>query len=133
MKIFSNKYFFSMVHIALVILIFILTPLRGQTISQTALNGTTEIIPYRLVPSMAEGYGCWLEIEFIGLPQSMLNDEELLDALNRLVVSKETGEIGFHERDFKWNGKTYVLVKIQVPSPYSVMPKHTEIEVSPYE
>lgn len=128
MKIFSNKYFFSMVHIALVILIFILTPLRGQTI-----NGTTEIIPYRLVPSQAEGYGCWLEIEFIGLPQSMLNDEELLDALNRLVVSKETGEIGFHERDFKWNGKTYVLVKIQVPSPYSVMPKHTEIEVSPYE
>ena len=68
-----------------------------------------------------------------GLPQSMLEDEELLDALNRLVVSKETGEIGFHERDFKWNGKTYVLVKIQVPSPYSVMPKHTEIEVSPYE
>ena len=93
----------------------------------------TEIIPYRLVPSQDEGYGCWLEIEFIGLPQSMLNDEELLDALNRLVVSKETGEIGFHERDFKWNHKTYVLVKIQVPSPYSVMPKHTEIEVSPYE
>ena len=93
----------------------------------------TEIIPYRLVPSQDEGYGCWLEIEFIGLPQSMLQDEELLDALNRLVVSKETGEIGFHERAFKWNGKTYVLVKIQVPSPYSVMPKHTEIEVSPYE
>ena len=93
----------------------------------------TEIIPYRLVPSQDEGYGCWLEIEFIGLPQSMLQDEELLDALNRLVVSKETGEIGFHERDFKWNHKTYVLVKIQVPSPYSVMPKSVEIEVDPYE
>ena len=60
-----------------------------------------------------------------------LNDvqEELMDALYRLVVSKETGEIGFHERDFKWNGKTYVLVKIQVPSPYSVMPKHSVLEV----
>ena len=125
MKIFSNKYFFSMVHIALVILIFILTPLRGQTI-----NGTTEIIPYRLVPSQDVGYGCWLEIEFIGLPQSMLNDEELLDALNRLVVSKETGEIGFHERDFTRNGKQYVLVKIQVPSPYSVMPKSVEMNVN---
>ena len=125
MKIFSNKYFFSMVHIALVILIFILTPLRGQTI-----NGTTEIIPYRLVPSQDEGYGCWLEIEFIGLPQSMLNDEELLDALNRLVVSKETGEIGFHERDFTRGGKQYVLVKIQVPSPYSVMPKSVEMNVN---
>ena len=133
MKIFSNKYFFSIVHIALVILIFILTPLRGQINPMLLSQSQTEIIPYRLVPSMAEGYGCWLEIEFIGLPQSMLEDEELLDALNRLVVSKETGEIGIHERDFKWNGKTYVLVKIQVPSPYSVMPKHTEIEVSPYE
>ena len=65
----------------------------------------TEIIPYRLVPSQDEGYGCWLEIEFIGLPQSMLNDEELLDALNRLVV------------------------RIQVPSPYSVMPKSVEMNV----
>ena len=89
----------------------------------------TEIIPYRLVPSQDEGYGCWLEIEFIGLPQSMLQDEELLDALNRLVVSKETGEIGFHERDFTRNGKQYVLVKIQVPSPYSVMPKSVEMNV----
>ena len=133
MKIFSNKYFFSIVHIALVILIFILTPLRGQINPMLLSQSQTEIIPYRLVPSMAEGYGCWLEIEFIGLPQSMLEDEELLDALNRLVVSKETGEIGFHERDFKWRNKPYVLVKIQVPSPYSVMPKHTEIEVSPYE
>ena len=93
----------------------------------------TEIIPYRLVPSQAEGYGCWLEIEFIGLPQSMIDNEELMDTLQRLVVSKETGEIGFHERDFTRGGKQYVLVKIQVPSPYSVMPKHTEIEVSPYE
>ena len=129
MKIFSNKYFFSIVHIALVILIFILTPLRGQMNPMLLSQSQTEIIPYRLVPSMAEGYGCWLEIEFIGLPQSMLEDEELLDALNRLVVSKETGEIGFHEKDFKWNNKTYVLVKIQVPSPYSVMPKHSIIEV----
>ena len=89
----------------------------------------TEIIPYRLVPSQDIGYGCWLEIEFIGMPVHMRGDEELMEALYRLVVSKETGEIGFHERDFKWNGKTYVLVKIQVPSPYSVMPKHSVLEV----
>ena len=93
----------------------------------------TEIIPYRLVPSQTQGYECWLEIEFIGLPQSMIKDEEMMDALNRLVVMKETGEIGFHERDFTKNGKQYVLVKIQVPSPYSVMPKSVEIEVDPYE
>jgi len=49
------------------------------------------------------------------------------------VVMKETGEIGFHERDFTKNGKQYVLVKIQVPSPYSVMPKSVEIEVDPHE
>ena len=117
-----NKY--SISHIIVVMLTFLfMSPTNGQQIH------TTEIIPYRLVPSQAEGYGCWLEIEFIGLPQSMLQDDELLDALNRLVVSKETGEIGFHERDFKWNGKTYVLVKIQVPSPYSVMPKHSVLEV----
>ena len=89
----------------------------------------TEIIPYRLVPSQAEGYGCWLEIEFIGLPQSMIDNEELMDTLQRLVVSKETGEIGFHERDFTRGGKQYVLVKIQVPSPYDVLPKETIIEV----
>ena len=109
----------------LVIFLFIMCFVRGQS--------QTEIIPYRLVPSMAEGYGCWLEIEFIGLPQSMIEDEELLDALNRLVVSKETGELGFDERDFKWNGKTYVLVKIQVPSPYSVMPKQSVIEVKEWD
>ena len=105
----------------LVIFLFIMCFVRGQS--------QTEIIPYRLVPSMAEGYGCWLEIEFIGMPLTMRSDEELMDALYRLVVSKETGEIGFHEKDFKWNNKTYVLVKIQVPSPYSVMPKHSIIEV----
>jgi len=105
----------------LVIFLFIMCFVRGQS--------QTEIIPYRLVPSMAEGYGCWLEIEFIGLPQSMLQDEELLDALNRLVVSKETGEIGFHEREFRRGSKSYVLVKIQVPSPYSVMPKSVEMNV----
>jgi len=78
---------------------------------------------------MADGYGCWLEIEFIGLGEKMRSDEELLDALNRLVVMKETGEIGFNEEDFKWNGVTYILVKIQVPSPYSVLPKQTIMEV----
>lgn len=121
-----NKY--SISHIIVVMLTFLfMSPTNGQQIH------TTEIIPYRLVPSQAEGYGCWLEIEFIGLPESMMRDEELLDALNRLVVSKETGEIGFHEREFKRGSKSYVLVKIQVPSPYSVMPKSVEIEVDPYE
>ena len=105
----------------LVMFLFILCFVRGQH--------TTEIIPYRLVPSQDIGYGCWLEIEFIGMPVHMRGDEELMDALYKLVVSKETGEIGFHERDFKWNNKTYVLVKIQVPSPYSVMPKHSVLEV----
>ena len=121
-----NKY--SISHIIVVMLTFLfMSPTNGQQIH------TTEIIPYRLVPSQDAGYRCWLEIEFIGLPQSMMQDEELLDALNRLVVSKETGEIGFHEREFKRGNKSYVLVKIQVPSPYSVMPKSVEIEVDPYE
>ena len=105
----------------LVMFLFIMCFVRGQH--------QTEIIPYRLVPSQDIGYGCWLEIEFIGMPVHLRGDEELMEALYRLVVSKETGEIGFHERDFKWNNKTYVLVKIQVPSPYSVMPKHSVLEV----
>ena len=123
MKIFSSKYFFSIVHIIVMMVVLFGTQLRGQD------TRVTEIIPYRLVPSMAEGYGCWLEIEFIGLVEKMRSDEELMDALNRLVVMKETGEIGFHEEDFKWNGITYILVKIQVPSPYSVLPKQTIMEV----
>jgi len=128
MKIFSSKYFFSIVHIIVMMVVLFGTQLRGQ--SYTSLgNHLTEIIPYRLVPSQDAGYGCWLEIEFIGLNLRMRSDEELMEALFRLVVAKETGEIGFHERDFKWNNTTYVLVKIQVPSPYSVMPKQTIIEV----
>ena len=127
MKIFSSKYFFSIVHIIVMMVVLFGTQLRGQ--HNNAVGRITEIIPYRLVPSMDIGYGCWLEIEFIGLVEKMRNDEELMDALNRLVVMKETGEIGFHEEDFKWNGVTYILVKIQVPSPYSVLPKQTIMEV----
>ena len=109
----------------IIVLICICSSFLDGQVNQTR----PEIIPYRLVPSQAMGYGCWLEIEFIGMPVHMRGDEELMEALYRLVVSKETGEIGFHERDFKWNNKTYVLVKIQVPSPYSVMPKHSVLEV----
>ena len=123
MKIFSSKYFFSIVHIIVMMVVLFGTQLRGQH------DRVTEIIPYRLVPSQDVGYGCWLEIEFIGLGEKMRGDEELLDALNRLVVMKETGEIGFNEEDFKWNNVTYILVKIQVPSPYSVLPKQTIMEV----
>jgi len=112
-------------HIILVMMTFLfIGKLHGQQ---------TELIPYRLVPSQDVGYGCWLEIEFIGLPESLRNDEEIMDMLNRLVVQRETGEIGFHERDFRRGGKNYILVKIQVPSPYDVEPRRVEIEVDPYE
>ena len=46
---------------------------------------------------------------------------------------RETGEIGFYERDFRRGGKNYILVKIQVPIPYDVEPRRVEIEVDPYE
>ena len=122
---------YSKIHIVVVLVtLFFCTRLEGQSESRKPmLISQTEIIPYRLVPSQNPMYGCWLEIELIGLPESILKDEELTESLYRLVVQKETGEIGFHERDFKWNNKTYVLVKIQVPSPYSVMPKHSVLEV----
>ncbi len=129
MKIFSSKYFFSIVHIIVMMVVLFGTQLRGQSYTSDGYGKLTEIIPYRLVPSMDAGYGCWLEIEFIGLNLRMRGDEELMESLYRLVVMKETGEIGFHEEDFRWNGVTYILVKIQVPSPYSVMPKQTIIEV----
>ena len=123
-KVIMNK--FSMSHIVVMLLTFLfVSKLNGQV--------TTELIPYRLVPSEAMGYGCWLEVEFIGLPKSMHGDEELIDMLNRMVVQKETGEIGFNERDFRRGDKWYVLVKIQVPSPYNVEPRSVEIEVNPYE
>lgn len=112
-------------HIILVMMTFLfIGKLHGQQ---------TELIPYRLVPSQDMGYGCWLEIEFIGLSESMRGDEETMDMLSRLVVQKETGEIGFNERDFRRNGKNYILVKIQVPSPYDVEPRRVEIEVETYE
>ena len=56
----------------------------------------TEIIPYRLVPSQAEGYGCWLEIEFIGLPQSMLNDDEMMEMIEEADRNGD-GKIDFEE------------------------------------
>ena len=46
----------------LVMFLFIMCFVRGQH--------QTEIIPYRLVPSQDIGYGCWLEIEFIGMPRT---------------------------------------------------------------
>ena len=126
---------YSRIHIVVVLVtLFFCTRLEGQSESRKPmLISQTEIIPYRLVPSQNPMYGCWLEIELIGLPESILKNEELTESLYRLVVQKETGEIGFNQDEFKWNGRNFVLVKIQVPSPYSVEPKYHEIEVDPYE
>ena len=126
---------YSKIHIVVMLVtLFFCTRLEGQSESRKPmLISQTEIIPYRLVPSQNPMYGCWLEIELIGLPESILKDEELTETLYRLVVQKETGEIGFNQDEFKWNGRNFVLVKIQVPSPYSVEPKYHEIEVDPYE
>ncbi len=126
---------YSKIHLVVVLVtLFFCTRLEGQSESRKPmLISQTEIIPYRLVPSQNPMYGCWLEIELIGLPESILKNEELTESLYRLVVQKETGEIGFNQDEFKWNGRNFVLVKIQVPSPYSVEPKYHEIEVDPYE
>ncbi len=126
---------YSKIHIVVVLVtLFFCTRLEGQSESRKPLLiSQTEIIPYRLVPSQNPMYGCWLEIELIGLPESILKDEELTESLYRLVVQKETGEIGFNQDEFRWNNRNFVLVKIQVPSPYSVEPKYHEIEVDPYE
>ena len=126
---------YSKIHIVVVLVtLFFCTRLEGQSESRKPmLISQTEIIPYRLVPSQNPMYGCWLEIELIGLPESILKNEELTESLYRLVVQKETGEIGFNQDEFRWNNRNFVLVKIQVPSPYSVEPKYHEIEVDPYE
>ncbi len=125
---------YSKIHIVVVLVtLFFCTRLEGQSESRKPIISQTEIIPYRLVPSQNPMYGCWLEIELIGLPESILKDEELTESLYRLVVQKETGEIGFNQDEFRWNNRNFVLVKIQVPSPYSVEPKYHEIEVDPYE
>ena len=126
---------YTKIHIVVVLVtLFFCTRLEGQSESRKPmLISQTEIIPYRLVPSQNPMYGCWLEIELIGLPESILKDEELTESLYRLVVQKETGEIGFNQDEFRWNNRNFVLVKIQVPSPYSVEPKYHEIEVDPYE
>ena len=126
---------YSKIHLVVVLVtLFFCTRLEGQSESRKPmLISQTEIIPYRLVPSQNPMYGCWLEIELIGLPESILKNEELTESLYRLVVQKETGEIGFNQDEFRWNNRNFVLVKIQVPSPYSVEPKYHEIEVDPYE
>ena len=120
---------YSKIHLVVVLVtLFFCTRLEGQSESRKPmLISQTEIIPYRLVPSQNPMYGCWLEIELIGLPESILKNEELTESLYRLVVQKETGEIGFNQDEFKWNGRNFVLVKIQVPSPYSVEPIYHEI------
>ena len=110
---------YSKIHLIVMLLTFLfVNKLHGQTdIVQS------EIIPYRLVPSQNPMYGCWLEIELIGLPESVARNEELVESLYRLVVQKETGEIGWSVDEVKWNGRQFVLVKIQVPSPYTIQPK----------
>jgi len=122
---------YSKIHLIVMLLTFLfVNKLHGQTdIIQS------EIIPYRLVPSQNPMYGCWLEIELIGLPESVARDEELVESLYRLVVQKETGEIGWSVDEVKWNGRQFVLVKIQVPSPYTIQPKSEihEIEVIEYD
>tara|TARA_Y100000004_G_scaffold92360_1_gene103537 strand:- start:312 stop:761 length:450 start_codon:yes stop_codon:yes gene_type:complete len=129
-KLLMTRY--SKIHLVvmLVTFLFCTSKLNGQSeYGKPFVISQTEIIPYRLVPSQDPGYGCWLEIELIGLPESIVKNEELVESLYRLVVQKETGEIGFNQDEFKWNNRNFVLVKIQVPSPYSVMPKTHEIEV----
>ena len=73
--------------------------------------------------------------ELIGLPESVAKNEELVESLYRLVVQKETGEIGWSVDEVKWNGRQFVLVKIQVPSPYTIQPKSEihEINVVPHD
>ena len=128
-KLLMTRY--SKIHLVvmLVTFLFCTSKLNGQSHEGGFDVFQTEIIPYRLVPSQNPMYGCWLEIELIGLPESIIKNEELVESLYRLVVQKETGEIGFNQDEFQWNNRNFVLVKIQVPSPYSVMPKTHEIEV----
>jgi hypothetical protein len=80
----------------------------------------TEIIPYRLVPSQAEGYGCWLDLEVIALPKGVEIGSDEEERIYRAIVKKEMGEIGWNEQYIMLNNKQYVLVKIQVPSPYGL-------------
>ena len=80
----------------------------------------TEIIPYRLVPSTAAGYGCWLDLEVIALPKGVEIGSDEEERIYRAIVKKEMGEIGWNEQYIMLNNKQYVLVKIQVPSPYDL-------------
>ena len=78
----------------------------------------TEIIPYRLVPSQDIGYGCWLDLEIVAMPNGVKKGSISEQKIYEAIVKKEMGENGFSF--LMINNKQYVLMKIQVPEPFEL-------------
>ena len=78
----------------------------------------TEIIGYRLVPSMNPDYGCWLDLEIVSLPIGVKSGSMEEVKIYEAIVKKETGEEGFQFLTI--NDKQYLLMKIQVPEPFEL-------------
>ena len=77
-----------------------------------------EIIPYRLVPSQDIGYGCWLDLEIVAMPNGVKKGSISEQKIYEAIVKKEMGENGFSF--LMINNKQYVLMKIQVPEPFEL-------------
>jgi hypothetical protein len=80
----------------------------------------TEIIGYRVVPSMNSSYGCWMDLEIVSLPNGVERGSDEEEKIYQFIVKKEIGEIGWNQQYLILNNEQYVLVKIQVPTPFNI-------------
>lgn len=87
-------------------------------ISSQVMQTKPELIPYRLVPSLADGYGCWLELEVIAWPDwnmlglTMPQVEETKEIIFERMVFEETNRWAMNDL-FEIDGVLYLLLKVE--------------------
>ena len=87
-------------------------------ISSQVMQTKPELIPYRLVPSLADGYGCWLELEVIAWPDwnmiglNMIQVEETKEIIFERMVFEETNRWAMNDL-FEIDGVLYLLLKVE--------------------
>ena len=87
-------------------------------ISSQVMQTKPELIPYRLVPSLADGYGCWLEFEVIAWPDwnmiglTMPQVEETKEIIFERMVFEETNRWAMNDL-FEIDGVLYLLLKVE--------------------
>ena len=94
----------------IIVLICVCSSFLDGQVNQTR----PEIIPYRLVPSQAMGYGCWLEIEVIWgveFQQDTWQNQVMKVIIMERVVFEETNTWATNDI-FQIDDKEYLLLRL---------------------